>query len=91
MAADGLSRTVTEVTGKPFGNCKTLVDTCLVIVALILQIVFLGGLSSFTGDKVVVREGTVFAAIFAGQVVRLCARISGKRKKEQQDKKRYRI
>ena len=83
MAADGLSRTVTEVTGKPFGNCKTLVDTCLVIVALILQIVFLGGLSSFTGDKVVVREGTVFAAIFAGQVVRLCARISGKRKKEQ--------
>ena len=81
MAADGLSKAIVQRTGKPFGSCKTIVDTCLVLTALVLQVVFLGGMSSFTGDKAVVREGTIFAAVFAGQVVKLCAKISEKRKK----------
>ena len=71
MAAEGLSQAVAEATGKPFGNCKTFVDTSLVLIALVLQLIFLGGLSSFAGDKVVVREGTVIAAVLVGQVVKL--------------------
>lgn len=72
MASEGLSKALAEATGKPFGNCKTFVDTSLVIIALALQLVFLGGFSSFTGDKVVVREGTVMAAVLVGQVVKMC-------------------
>ena len=80
MATDGLSKAVSEVTEKPFGNCKTVVDTCLVLIAAALQVVFLGGLSSFTGEKVGVREGTFIAAIFVGQVVRLCGKIFDNKK-----------
>ena len=80
MASDGLSKAVAEVTEKPFGNCKTFVDTCMVLTAAALQVIFLGGLSSFAGDKVVVREGTFIAAIFVGQVVRLCGKIFDKKK-----------
>ena len=80
MAADGLSKAVAEVTEKPFGNCKTFVDTCMVLTAAALQVIFLGGLSSFAGDKVVVREGTFIAAIFVGQVVRLCGRLFDRKK-----------
>ena len=79
MAADGLSKAVAEVSGKPFGNCKTVVDTCLVLIATALQVIFLGGLASFASDKVVVREGTFIAAIFVGQVVRLCGRLFDKK------------
>ena len=79
MAADGLSRTIAEVSGKPFGNCKTMVDTILALTAAMLQVLFLGGLSSFTGSRVVVREGTVIAALFVGQVVKLCSRLFGKK------------
>ena len=75
MATEGLAKAIAETTGKPFGNCKTLVDTTLVVMALILQLIFLGGLSSFTGENVVVREGTVIAAIFVGQVVKLCGKL----------------
>ena len=75
MATEGLAKAVAETSGKPFGNCKTLVDTTLVVIALILQLIFLGGLSSFTGDKVVVREGTEIAAVFVGQVEKLCGRL----------------
>ena len=71
MSTEGLSKAIAETTGKPFGNCKTFVDTSLVLIALILQLIFLGGLSSFTGDKVVVREGTIIAAVLVGQVVKL--------------------
>lgn len=79
IAADGLSKAVAEVSGKPFGNCKTVVDTCLVLIATALQVIFLGGLASFASDKVVVREGTFIAAIFVGQVVRLCGRLFDKK------------
>ena len=75
MASDGLSKTVAEVMNKPFGNAKTMVDTILVLIAAALQIIFLGGLSSFAGSRVVVREGTFIAAIFVGQVVKLFTKL----------------
>ncbi len=74
LPAEGLSLAISEASGLRFGNCKTITDSAFVVVALILQLLFLGGLSSFIGDHVVVREGTVIAAIFAGQVVRLLAK-----------------
>jgi len=83
MATDGLSTAVAEVSGKPFGSCKTIVDTCMVLSAAALQMIFLGGLSSFTGENVVVREGTFFAAIFVGQIVRLIGRISDIKRPEE--------
>ena len=79
MATEGLAKAISDTSGKPFGNCKTLVDTTLVIIALILQLIFLGGFSSFTGERVVVREGTVIAAIFVGQVVKMFGRLFDRR------------
>lgn len=77
MPAEGLAGAIAQVSGKAFGDCKTIVDTSMIVVALILQLIFLGGLSSFTGDSVVVREGTIVAAIFVGQVVKFLAKNFG--------------
>lgn len=74
MPAEGLAGAIAKVSGKTFGDCKTIVDTSMIIVALILQLIFLGGLSSFVGDGVVVREGTIIAAIFVGQVVKILSK-----------------
>lgn len=74
MPSEGLAGAISKITGLKFGNCKTLVDTGMVIIALIMQLIFLGGLSSFTGDSVVVREGTIAAAIFVGQIVKLLSK-----------------
>ena len=82
MAADGLAQAVAQVSGKPFGDCKTLVDTCLIVSAALLQVIFLGGLSSFAGERVVVREGTFIAGIFVGQVVKLLTKLLDKRRGE---------
>jgi uncharacterized membrane protein YczE len=78
MPTDGLGRAIAEVTGKNFGDCKTMVDCGFVFCALMLQLVFLGGFKSFT-ENVVVREGTVIAAVLVGQVVKLLGKIFGKR------------
>jgi len=70
MPAEGLALAISEKTGKAFGDCKTIVDVSLISVAAIIQMVFLGGFKSFTGDVVVVREGTIAAAVLVGQVVK---------------------
>ena len=74
MPAEGLAGAISEVSEKPFGNCKTYVDVGLILIALILQVILLGGLNSFIGDKVVVREGTILSAICVGQVVKFLKR-----------------
>ena len=71
MPAEGLAQAISVKTGKQFGDCKTFVDMGLIMIALILQIIFLGGFESFTGNKVVVREGTILSAFCVGQVVKL--------------------
>lgn len=70
MPAEGLAAAISQKTGKQFGNCKTLVDTSLITIALLIQLIFLGGIHSFTGDTVVVREGTILCAVCIGQVVK---------------------
>lgn len=71
MPAEGLAAAIAQKTGKKFGDCKTGVDVSLILIATILQIILLGGFSSFTGGSAVVREGTILAAILVGQVVKL--------------------
>ncbi len=71
MPSEGLAEAIATVSGKSFGDCKTLVDTSMIVIALIMQLVFLGGLSSFTGPDIIVREGTVLASLLVGQCVKL--------------------
>lgn len=78
MPAEGLAGAISQVSGKKFGNCKTLVDVCMICVALVLQIVLLGGFGSFAAGKAVVREGTILSAICVGQVVKFLNKIFSK-------------
>ncbi len=79
MPAEGLAGAIQNRTGRAFGDCKTGVDVSMIVIALVLQLIFLGGLKSFTGETVVVREGTIISAIFVGQVVKLLNRIKAGR------------
>lgn len=78
MPAEGLAGAIATVSGKPFGDCKTIADTTMVVAALILQLVFLGGFGSFLQEGVVVREGTIIAAIGVGQIVKLISKKAAK-------------
>ena len=70
MPAEGLALAISTTTGKVFGDCKTAVDVSLITLALLIQLIFLGGFSSFTGGNIVIREGTVLSACCVGQVVK---------------------
>ena len=70
MPGEGLAAAISQKTQKAFGDCKTIVDVSLITLAITIQLIFLGGLRSFTGDTVVVREGTIISAICVGQVVK---------------------
>ncbi len=78
MPAEGLAQAISIKTGKTFGDCKTIVDCCIIAIALLIQIIFLGW-SSFTGDTVVVREGTIVSALLVGQVVKLVNKLFTKK------------
>lgn len=75
MPGEGLAQAISQKTGKAFGDCKTAVDVSLICIALLLQLLFLGGFSSFTSGTVVVREGTVLSAILVGQTVKLIRKL----------------
>ncbi len=74
LPPEGLALSISEKTGIVFGNCKSFVDTVMIVIAMILQIMYLGGFQSFMTENVVVREGTIIAAISVGQVVRFVAK-----------------
>ena len=77
MPGEGLAQAISQKTGKAFGDCKTFVDVGLILIALILQLICLGGFSSFTSGTVVVREGTILSALLVGQTVKLIRKIAG--------------
>lgn len=79
MPAEGLAAAISQVSGKKFGNCKTIVDVSMITIALILQLGLLGGFGSFAAGKAVVREGTVLAAVCVGQIVKFLNKIFNKR------------
>lgn len=76
MPAEGLALAVSSTSGKAFGDCKTAVDVSLITLALLIQLLFLGGFSSFTGKNIVIREGTVLSALCVGQVVKFLNKLS---------------
>ena len=71
MPSEGLAQAIADVSGKAFGDCKTIVDTSMITLAFVLQFIFLGGFASLRGTTVVVREGTLLSALCVGQVVKL--------------------
>jgi len=77
MPAEGLASAMSELFGMKFGDCKTIVDCSMIAIALVLQLIFLGGFSSFTSEAVVVREGTAVAAVAVGQLVKLLTKLFG--------------
>ena len=77
MPVEGLAIAMGQIFHKQTGTCKTMVDTTLVVIALILQVVFLGGIMSFVSDGVVVREGTVIAAVLVGQIINFVSKRLG--------------
>ncbi len=80
MPAEGLAEALSTVTGKAFGDCKTMLDCTLIAIALILQLVFLGGFDSFKDPSTtVVREGTIISAVCVGQVVKFFNRKLGQK------------
>lgn len=70
MPAEGLAAAISKKTGKNFGDCKTIVDTSLITIAVLIQLIFLGGFKSFLSEPIIVREGTVISALLVGQVVK---------------------
>lgn len=79
MPVEGLAGAISEVTGKSFGNSKTIVDVSMTIIALAVQLIFLGGFSSFVGENAAVREGTIISAVCIGQVAKLLGKIFRKK------------
>lgn len=77
MPSEGLAQAIADVSGKAFGDCKTMVDTSMIALAFLLQFIFLGGFDSLTGAAVVVREGTLISALSVGQVVKLLKKSFG--------------
>lgn len=78
MPAEGLAAAIADISGHPFGNCKTLVDVSMISIALLLQLLMFGGFASFASPGVV-REGTILSAVCVGQVVKLLNRIFKKK------------
>lgn len=81
MPAEGLSYAITDKTGKPFGDVKTVFDVGMVVISVTLTLIFLGGIKSFADPaKTVIREGTLLSAIFIGQTIKMFRNIFKKKK-----------
>lgn len=63
LPMEGFVGAISKKTGQEFGKAKTIIDICLVVLAAALSLIFLGKLNG-------VREGTIFAAITIGIMVR---------------------
>jgi len=63
MPMEGLSLTIAQVTGVKFSTMKTIVDTVVVVIGIIISFIV-------AGQLVGIREGTVIAAVCVGFMVR---------------------
>jgi len=68
VSIEGLAYALATKYKKPFGNMKSLVDVCCVVLACILSLI---GLGKIVG----VREGTLVAAILVGQIAKVVKKI----------------
>lgn len=77
MPSEGLAGALSKASHLSFGNCKTIVDCSVVVLALVLQFIFLGGIAAFTGNNIIIREGTIISAVCMGQIVRILTKLTG--------------
>ena len=71
---DATASALAEVTPLSFGNCKTIVDVTIIVIALILQIIYLGGFKTLMIGKGIVGIGTILSALLIGQIIKLLAK-----------------
>lgn len=62
MPAEGCMLAIKTITNKEFHTIKSIFDTTMVVISIVLSVVFLGGL-------VGIREGTIISAIFTGKII----------------------
>ncbi len=68
LPGEAMNRAISQVTGKRYENLKIFFDVFYIIGAVVICLVFLGGLRG-------VREGSVIAALAIGNVIKLFNRL----------------
>ena len=71
LPGEAMNRAISMVTGKRYENVKIFFDILYIAIAAIICLVFIGRLQG-------VREGSVFAAIAVGNMIKVYNRIYGK-------------
>lgn len=66
MPGEGISIAVSRVTGRPFPKVKIMVDTLLVVLAVVASYIFFG-----QWKWNVIGPGTLFSMVYVGYVVKL--------------------
>lgn len=64
LPGEAMNRTISIVTGKKYENVKIFFDVLYIAIAAIICFVFLGRLEG-------VREGSIFAAIMVGNIIKV--------------------
>lgn len=75
LPGEAMNRAISEVTGKRYENIKILFDILYIAVAALVCFIFIGKLEG-------VREGSIIAAIFIGNIIKLYNRMFGKLTKQ---------
>lgn len=91
MPAEGLAAAIAQQTGMKFGNCKTIVDTSMILIAFLMHFYYIllvtntfviDYFKAFVGIEspvsVVVGIGTLISAVVIGQLVKLLTKLLGK-------------
>lgn len=71
LPGEAMNRAISFVTGKKYENIKIFFDVAYILVAVLLSVVFLGGLKG-------VREGSIIAAILIGNIIKFYNKIWNK-------------
>ena len=64
LPGEAMNRSISEVTGKKYENIKIFFDVLYIIVAAAICFIFIGKLEG-------VREGSIIAAVFIGNIIKL--------------------
>lgn len=75
LPGEAMNRAISMVTGKKYENIKIFFDVFYIIIAVVICLVFLGRLEG-------VREGSIFAAIAVGSIIKCYNGIFDKVKKD---------
>ena len=64
LPGEAMNRAISQVSGKRYENIKIFFDVFYIVISALIGIVFLGGLKG-------VREGSIIAAVFIGNIIKL--------------------